>query len=116
MTAGPAAVFQVDKKGTRIGSASPLIASVGRSGRRGLRLGIDRHLAAVLVPELELDHAVDQGKQRVVVGPTDVSAGVELGAPLPDEDVSRHDFLATVSLDAEVLGVAGPAVPAGAYA
>src|SRR4051812_18749963 len=78
--------------------------------------GIDGHLLPVLIPELEFDHTVDQGEQRVIVGPPNVPAGVELGAALAHQDVPRNDLLAPVALNTEILRIAGPAIPAGAYA
>src|SRR5262245_31839284 len=89
--------------------------AAARSGRRRSRDRVDRHLLAVLVLELEPDDAIHQGKERVVVGPTDVLPGVELGAALAHDDAAGSHDLTTIALHAEVLGIAVPAVAARAY-
>ena len=49
---------------------------------------VDAAAAAV-----ELDVAVDQGKERVVAALADALAGVELGAHLADQDIAGADVL-----------------------
>ena len=76
---------------------------------------VNRNTLPVLVAELELDYSVDQGEQRVIVCPPDVAARVKLGAALAHQNVAGTDLFAAVALHSEILGIAGPAVPAGAY-
>src|SRR6266542_1493330 len=87
-----------------------------RSGSYSRLDRIDRHPLPVLVLELEADHAVDQGKQGIVVGAAHVLPGMKLGAALAHQDAARRDHLAAVALDAEILGVAVAAVAARADA
>src|SRR5215210_6727249 len=90
--------------------------STARSARGDLEGRVHRHLLPILVLILELHDAGDEREQRIVIGAPNILPGMELGAALPHEDVPRDDLLAAVALDAEILGIAGPAVPAGAYA
>src|SRR5215208_3991110 len=111
-------VSKLTKKGRRIGPRPP--SSPGLSSRllaSNLQLdGIHRDLLPVLVPELELHYPIHQCEQRVIIPPPDIPAGVELGSPLPNQDVAGGHFFATIALHAQILWVAGPTVPAGAYA
>ncbi|AEJ38850.1 hypothetical protein TPY_0655 [Sulfobacillus acidophilus TPY] len=50
------------------------------------------------------------GKNRVITAHSDVFARVELGAPLANNDATRCDQLALVSLDAKHLGLGIAAV------
>ncbi len=76
---------------------------------------VDRHLLPVLVLELEFHDPIHEGEQRVIVRPAYVSAGVKFGAPLADQDIPGDDFFPSIPLYTQVLGIARPAVPAGAY-
>ena len=62
---------------------------------------------------LEPDGPVDQCEQGVIAADTDIVAGMDSGASLPDEDVPRQDSLTVGSLDAESLGLAVPTVLGG---
>src|SRR4051794_23079464 len=80
-------VSKANKKGTQNGSASPQLPAPNSQllapDCLALRLHrIHRHLLPVLVPELEPDHPVNQGEQRIIVGAPNVAAGMELGAAL----------------------------------
>ena len=72
-------------------------------------LGCRRHDAddGLLVGALdsELDLAVDEREQRVVLADTDVDAGVHFGPALADDDGSRGDRLAAEGFDAEPFGL-----------
>ena len=57
---------------------------------------------------LEPDGPVDQCEQGVIAADTDIVAGMDSGASLPDEDVPRQDSLTVGSLYAESLGLAVP--------
>src|SRR6476659_2088422 len=59
---------------------------------------------------LELDRAIDFREQRVVLAETDVQAGPELAAALPNQNRPAGDNVAVVPLDAETLRVAVAAV------
>ena len=58
----------------------------------------------------ELHFAVDEGEQGVVLAETDVLAGIDRGAALPDEDVAGADHLAVELLGAKMLRIAVPTV------
>ena len=64
----------------------------------------------------ELDAACHEGEERVVSADPDADAGVELRAPLADEDVPRDDLLAAIALDPKTLGIGVAAVPSGTAA
>ncbi len=51
---------------------------------------------------LVLNNTVDERKQRVVVAAPDIIAGMDLGATLPIDDVSRPDDFAAEFLAAEL--------------
>ena len=57
---------------------------------------------AVLV---KLDDTFDQREQRIVGGPFDVSAWMDLRAALANDDAARPNDLAAVHLDAQPLCV-----------
>jgi hypothetical protein len=63
---------------------------------------------------LETNLAVRGGEQRIVPAHTDVRAGEEFRAALPDDDRSGLDGLAAKQFHASVLGVAISSVPRGA--
>src|SRR5690606_3160172 len=58
----------------------------------------------------ELDDAVGQREQGVVLADADVVARVVLGAALADDDVAREDGLAAVALDTQSFGFGVAAV------
>ena len=64
----------------------------------------------------EMHAAVDQRKKRIVLAHAYAIAGVELGAPLANQDVACHDGLAAKALDAQALGVGIPTVAGRAAA
>jgi hypothetical protein len=82
---------------------------------RKLLYGVDRN-QLTLGPSFEGHNAVSHREEGVVAAPSDVSARVEFGAPLPDDDSPGPDLLATVPLHAETLRIAVPTVSARAYA
>ena len=65
---------------------------------------------------LELDHAVDLGKQGIVLADPNVDAGMEVGAPLAHEDVPRQHGLAVCLLGSKTLAFAVSAVTGRAHA
>src|SRR5690606_41249100 len=84
------------------------------AGPRSGRDRIDRDVLPGAAPPLEADHAVNQREQRVVLPAAHVLARMELGSPLPDQDVAGQDELPAETLHAEPLRVRVAAVPAGA--
>src|SRR5690606_9163302 len=84
------------------------------AGPRSGRDRIDRAVLPGAAPPLEADHAVDQREQRVVLPAAPVLDRMELGSPLPDQDVAGQDELPAETLHAEPLRVRVAAVPAGA--
>ena len=65
-----------------------------------LFLGDDGDVGTVLTSFLELDCAVAQGEQRVVLAHADILARVVDGATLTDDDVARHAVLTAKNLNA----------------
>src|SRR5437773_3597557 len=55
--------------------------------------------------DFELDFAVDEGEQRVILADADVDAGVHFGPALADDDGSRDDRLAAEGFDAKPCGL-----------
>jgi hypothetical protein len=55
-------------------------------------------------PDLERDAAVDLRKQRIILAAAYVESGMELGAPLAHDDLTRGDKLPPVTLYSEALG------------
>ena len=52
----------------------------------------------------ELDGAILQREQGMVLATADILAGVELGTALANEDVAGEDELTAVALDAKTFG------------
>ena len=72
--------------------------------------GINAHFLLVPAPSLIADDAVDEGEQRIVAADADIGAGMDLAAPLADENVARKDLLTVAALGAEALRFAVAAV------
>ena len=53
----------------------------------------------------KLYHAVDQREERVIAADSHVRAGIEVGAALPDQDVTGDDALAAETLDPKPLSI-----------
>src|SRR5690606_8968766 len=69
-----------------------------------LLCGHDRHdLLVQRALEAELNLAVDQREQGVILADADVGAGVETGAALAHDDRASRDLLAAKNLDAQSL-------------
>src|SRR5262245_18298099 len=77
---------------------------------------VNGNLHSLLVLVLELHHAIHQRKDGVISAESDVLAGTEFGAPLPDDNVSGEHLLSTVALHAEILRIGIASVAAGADA
>src|SRR5688572_32169478 len=84
----------------------------GWTNRRGLRARRGE-FADVDLAALELDGAVLEREDRVVLAEADVEAGVELRAALADDDPAGGDELPAEHLHAPVLRVAVATVAAG---
>src|SRR5437763_1784616 len=61
----------------------------------------------------ELHRTGLEGEQRVVATAADTGAGVEVGAALADQDLTRVDDLTAEALHAESLGIGVATVPGG---
>ena len=61
-------------------------------------------------------HAVDQGEQSIVAAGADIRAGLEAGAPLPDDDGAGGYGVTGELLEAQPLRVAVPPVAGAADA
>ena len=68
----------------------------------------DGDLLAVLAQALKLDSAALHGEQGVVAALADIDAGVDMGAPLADQDVAGQDELTVTPLHAQTLGLGIP--------
>ena len=79
---------------------TPQSRGLAFSGFRRCRLH-GNEFALVRSPGEKLNVAVRGGKERVVATAADVGARMKLGAPLPNDDVSRRDELPAVLLDAK---------------
>ena len=60
-------------------------------------VGVNADLLLVLILALELDLAVNQSEESVILADTDIVAGMDSGAALSDNDIACNDGL-TVSL------------------
>jgi hypothetical protein len=60
---------------------------------------------------VEEHDAVGQGEEGIVFGPADIAAGVEHGAPLPNDDPAGANRLTAEDFDAQALTVRLAAVP-----
>src|SRR5205823_11572949 len=69
--------------------------------RRSLRHGYDGDVGAAFCFGTELNSAINQREQRVVLAHPDVGTGVPLGAALARENVAGDGFLAAEHFDAE---------------
>jgi hypothetical protein len=75
------------------------------------KLSDRKHVNALHCLEgLELDGAVDEGKQGVVPADPHALARLEMLASLPNDDVAGTDDFAVIQLDSQVLRVAVPTV------
>src|SRR5512147_768683 len=92
------------------GGIEPYAAFGIRSHFEMLRCRVHAHLFAGLVLALELHHAGDLGKKRVVAPFADVHAGMDPRPVLTHDDRARIHLLAVEPLHAEVLRVAVSAV------
>ena len=90
-----------------------------RVGYRGLRshrinlVGVNADLLLILVLALELDLAVDERKQGVILADTDIVAGMDSGAALSDNDIAGNDGLTVSLLYAKTLRLTVAAVLGG---
>ena len=73
-------------------------------------LSVDANGLLPQMTGLETDHAVDLGKQGIVLADPDVDAGMEVGAPLAHEDVPRQHGLTVCLLGSKTLAFAVSAV------
>ena len=77
---------------------------------------VDRAHLAILAHTLELDLAVDQSEQRIVLADTDVVARMNVRTSLTDEDVASQNELTDSALGTESLRFGITAVLGGAAA
>jgi hypothetical protein len=71
---------------------------------------LSRNNADTTVLFVELDGAVTERKQRKVTTATNVTAGMELGSALTNNDAAGTDQLTAESLYTQILRVAVPTV------
>ena len=63
-----------------------------------LLLGVHGALPTVLTLALELDDAVNQSKQSVILADTNIGAGVDVGASLANQNVAGQNELTTYAI------------------
>jgi hypothetical protein len=68
-----------------------------------LRFRINAYLESRPVLPLKIHHSVNQGEERIIRPFTDILAGMEFGAPLPDQYIPCTDELTAESFNAEAL-------------
>src|SRR5258706_1475814 len=116
-----AALVHARSSSMRIANSALQKTSPGRPGLDGLRRALlqrlDAHrLTVARALDAEVDFAIDQREQRVVLADADVGAGMELGAALAHDDRAGRNHLAAERLHAEHLGLRIAAVPGGTAA
>ena len=77
---------------------------------------VNADLFLILAQSLETDDAVDQRKEGVILATTDVGAGMDLGASLPDENIAGENELTVRTLRAKPLRRTVSAVSRTTYA
>src|SRR4051812_30866262 len=100
-----------NRRGRRIRSNSAVASECLDGCRRRLLCGrgrlrrVDADELALTPLVLELDEAVNQGEQRVVLAAADVLARLPFRPALPREDVAAQDGLAAELLQAQPLRI-----------
>ena len=69
------------------------------------RMSVDDVDDLAVTTDAELHAAVLEREQGVVLADAYVLSGMDLGAALTQDDVTRHDGLATELLDSQILGL-----------
>ena len=85
-------------------------------GRELLSLCVYADLFLILAHSLETNDAVDQSKEGIILAAAHVGTGMDLGAPLSDEDVAGKHELTVRTLCAQPLSSAISAVSRTTYA
>ena len=83
---------------------------------RFLLLGVHGALPAILALTLELDGAVNQSEQGVILADTYIDTGMDVGASLTNQNVASQNELTVCTLDAQALCLGVTAVLGGAAA
>ena len=83
---------------------------------RDLFFLVNAYALAAAVFCLKTDDAVDLGVKGVILADTDVGAGMEVSAALPDENIAREDKLTVSTLGPQTLGFAFTTVAGASYA
>ena len=100
---------------TPIGMRS-FLALYGNSLSELFRDLVDADLFLILAYSLETDDAVLQRKEGVILATTDIDTGMDLGAPLSDENIARENKLTVRALGTEPLRRTVSTVPRATYA
>lgn len=69
------------------------------------RSRIHANFLALAIDSLELNRAINQCKQSIIVTATDIVTGVEFGSALAHEDIPSFDHLSAVAFDSQAFGV-----------
>lgn len=91
-----------------------LFTSIPKRNPAGISAGYslwnDRYNLLVAALALELDNSIDSGKERIILGQTDIKPRHDLGTMLADNDRAGVNKLTAVGFDAQSLAVGIPAV------
>jgi len=93
-------------KKTGLSVCGQAVVQLTRNSKAGSSPGKDADNIVGLAHLLEMDHAIDPGKERVVAADADIGPGAEPGSALADEYASRRDNLSAEALHAETLRIA----------
>lgn len=72
--------------------------------------GEDTDKGAVPLAGLEFDNTISQGIKGVILADADVTSGMEFGASLANDDVTRSGYLATKKLHSKSFAFTVPAI------
>jgi len=81
--------------------------------RFGCRRGHNTHALLTSGEGFVNNQAVCDSKQGIILAKANVQAGFDAGSTLPNQNVARDDFLASVLLDAKALRIAVTTVATG---
>ena len=78
---------------------------------RDILFVVNAYALETAVLRLETDDAVDLGVKGIILTDTDVGAGMEMSAALPDKDIAGENELTVSALGPKTLGLGLTTVP-----
>ena len=78
---------------------------------RDILFVVNAYALETAVLRLETDDAVDLGVKGIILTDTDVGAGMEMSAALPDKDIAGENELTVSALGPKTLGLGPTTVP-----